>query len=393
MKQTGKHSVVDSSVDAIEAKVIELASDLIRCPSVTPLDAGCQKILVDHLESAGFVVESMRFGEIDNFWATHGKGSPSLVFAGHTDVVPPGPLEQWQSPPFTPTIKDDLLYGRGAADMKGNLASMTLAAIEFVKRHPDHKGTVALLVTGDEEASAENGTVKVVEKLRERGDKISWCVVGEPSSANELADTIKNGRRGSLTGYLTVHGVQGHVAYPERALNPIHNFASALAELSTMEWDRGNEFFPPTSFQVSNIRSGTGAENVIPANLEAVFNFRFSTESRPDSLRLTVEQLLERHNVQFDLSWRLSGQPFLTYTGKLLEAARGSVKKIIGIEPQLSTSGGTSDGRFIAQPGTEVIELGPLNATIHKLDESISTKDLATLFFVYVDMMEALLAN
>ena len=391
MKTTDKSIETEPPIASTEEKIIQLASDLIRCPSVTPLDAGCQKILIEQLEAAGFVIENMRFGDIQNFWATHGKSLPNLVFAGHTDVVPPGPLEQWQTQPFVPTIKDDRLYGRGAADMKGNLASMTLAAIEFVKKHPDHKGTVAFLVTGDEEAIAENGTVKVVERLRERGDKITWCVVGEPSSASVLGDTIKNGRRGSLTGYLTVHGVQGHVAYPERALNPIQNFAPALAELTSMEWDKGNEFFPPTSFQVSNIRSGTGAENVIPNNLEAVFNFRFSTESRPDSLRLTVEKILEKHNVQFDLSWRLSGQPFLTYAGKLLEAARNSVKKIVDIEPQLSTSGGTSDGRFIAQAGTEVIELGPLNSTIHKLDEYISTKDLTSLFFVYLDMMESLL--
>jgi succinyl-diaminopimelate desuccinylase len=391
MERTAKRSVDKALARDIEAKVVELASELISCASVTPVDAGCQEKLRAHLSAAGFAIENMRFGEIDNFWATHGKGSPLLVFAGHTDVVPPGPLEQWSSPPFTPKIKDGLLYGRGAADMKGNLASMAMAAMEFVKLHPDHKGTVAMLVTGDEEAAAENGTVKVVEKLRERGEKINWCVVGEPSSANVLGDTIKNGRRGSLTGYLNVHGVQGHVAYPERALNPIHNFSSALAELCSIEWDKGNEFFPPTSFQVSNIRSGTGAENVIPGHLEAIFNFRFSTESRPDSLRIKVEELLKNHNVQFDITWRLSGQPFLTYAGKLLEAARGSVKKIIGIEPQLSTSGGTSDGRFIAQPGTEVIELGPLNATIHKLDESISTEDLATLYFVYLDMMESLL--
>lgn len=391
MERTAKRSVDKALARDIEAKVVGLASELISCASVTPVDAGCQEKLREHLSAAGFAIENMRFGEIDNFWATHGKGSPLLVFAGHTDVVPPGPLEQWSSPPFTPTIKDGLLYGRGAADMKGNIASMAMAAMEFVKLHPDHKGTVAMLVTGDEEAAAENGTVKVVEKLRGRGEKINWCVVGEPSSANVLGDTIKNGRRGSLTGYLNVHGVQGHVAYPERALNPIHNFSSALAELCSIEWDKGNEFFPPTSFQVSNIRSGTGAENVIPGHLEAIFNFRFSTESRPDSLRITVEELLQNHNVQFDITWRLSGQPFLTYAGKLLEAARGSVKKIIGIEPQLSTSGGTSDGRFIAQPGTEVIELGPLNATIHKLDESISTEDLATLYFVYLDMMESLL--
>jgi succinyl-diaminopimelate desuccinylase len=391
MERTAKRSVNPVLAGEIETKVTALASDLISCASVTPLDAGCQAILSEQLTSAGFSIEDMRFDEIDNFWAAHGKGAPLLVFAGHTDVVPPGPLESWSSPPFTPTVKDGLLYGRGAADMKGNLASMAMAAMEFVKQHPDHKGTVALLVTGDEEAAAENGTVKVVEKLRERGEKITWCVVGEPSSANVLGDTIKNGRRGSLTGYLNVHGVQGHVAYPERALNPIHNFSSALSELCSIEWDKGNEFFPPTSFQVSNIRSGTGAENVIPGSLEAVFNFRFSTESRPDSLRMAVEELLRKHNVQFDLTWRLSGQPFLTYAGKLLEAARGSVKKIIGIEPQLSTSGGTSDGRFIAQPGTEVIELGPLNATIHKVDESISTQDLASLYFVYLDMMESLL--
>ena len=392
MERTAKRSVNAVLAGEIETKVTALASDLIGCASVTPLDAGCQAILREQLTSAGFSIEDMRFEEIDNFWAAHGKGAPLLVFAGHTDVVPPGPLESWSSPPFTPTVKDGLLYGRGAADMKGNLASMAMASMEFVKLHPDHKGTVALLGTGDEEAAAENGTVKVVEKLRERGEKITWCVVGEPSSANVLGDTIKNGRRGSLTGYLNVHGVQGHVAYPERALNPIHNFSSALSELCSIEWDKGNEFFPPTSFQVSNIRSGTGAENVIPGSLEAVFNFRFSTESRPDSLRMAVEELLRKHNVQFDLTWRLSGQPLLTYAGKLLEAARGSVKKIIGIEPQLSTSGGTSDGRFIAQPGTEVIELGPLNATIHKVDESISTQDLASLYFVYLDMMESLLA-
>jgi succinyl-diaminopimelate desuccinylase len=391
MKRTEPESVLTSNAEQVEAKIKDLASALIRCPSVTPADEGCQKTLRDELIEAGFKIEDMRFGQIENFWATHGKGAPTFVFAGHTDVVPAGSIDQWQTPPFTPTVKDGLLFGRGAADMKGNLAAMALAASEFIKRHPQHKGTVALLITGDEEALAEDGTAKVVERLLARGEKITWCVVGEPSSAHKLGDTIKIGRRGSLSGSLIVHGVQGHVAYPERALNPIHNFASALAELCAIEWDHGNEYFPPTSFQVSNIRSGTGAENVIPDRLEASFNFRFSTESRPDSLRMAVEKLLEKHNVQFEINWRLSGQPFLTYSGKLLGAARNSVKKIIGIEPELSTSGGTSDGRFIAQPGTEVIELGPLNASIHKLDESISIKDLVSLYFVYLDMMETLL--
>lgn len=391
MKTGNKYAGSDIAAEVVRESIVGLASELIRCPSVTPLDAGCQKILIELLKSGGFTIENMHFGDIENFWATHGKGGPSLVFAGHTDVVPPGPLEQWENPPFSPIVKDDRLYGRGAADMKGNLTVMVLAAIEFVKRHPEHKGSIGFLVTGDEEAAAENGTVKVIERLRNRGEKITWCIVGEPSSAMTLGDTIKNGRRGSLTGYLTVHGVQGHVAYPERALNPIHNFSSALAELCTTEWDNGNDFFPPTSFQVSNIRSGTGAENVIPGDLEAVFNFRFSTESRPDSLKLRVEKALAKHNVQYDITWRLSGQPFLTYTGKLLEAARSSVKKVVDIEPMLSTSGGTSDGRFIADAGTEVIELGPLNATIHKLDEFISVKDLTSLFYVYLDIMETLL--
>jgi succinyl-diaminopimelate desuccinylase len=391
MKTGSKYAGSDISSESVTESVIQLASQLIRCQSVTPQDAGCQKILIELLESAGFAIEDMRFGEIENFWATHGKGGPSLVFAGHTDVVPPGPLDQWETPPFAPTVKDDRLYGRGAADMKGNLTVMILAAMEFVKRHPEHKGTVAFLVTGDEEAAAENGTVKVIERLRERGEKMTWCIVGEPSSAMTLGDTIKNGRRGSYSGYLTVHGVQGHVAYPERALNPIHNFAAALTELCATEWDNGNDFFPPTSFQVSNIHSGTGAENVIPGQLEAVFNFRFSTESKPDSLKTRVEKTLAKHNVQFDIKWRLSGQPFLTYTGKLLDAARASVKKVVDIEPILSTSGGTSDGRFIADGSTEVIELGPLNATIHKLDEYISVKDLTSLFYVYLDIMETLL--
>jgi succinyl-diaminopimelate desuccinylase len=380
-----------TSFDGLEQEILELASVLIGCQSITPLDDGCQNVLIERLEALGFQCERLRFGDVENFWAYHGEAGPCLAFAGHTDVVPCGPLDKWEAPPFTPTVKDGMLFGRGAADMKGNLASMCIAAMEFVKKHPDHKGKIAMLVTGDEEGIAENGTRRVVDLLRERNEKINWCVVGEPSSVNTVGDTIKNGRRGSLTGNMTLKGIQGHVAYPERALNPIHQLVPALAELCATTWDEGNEYFPPTSFQVSNFHSGTGADNVIPADVELIFNFRFSPESKPEQLKSRFEEILKKHNLNYILRWRLSGQPFLTVGGKLLDATRNSIRKIIGVTTELSTSGGTSDARFIATAGTEVIEVGPINATIHKLNECVSLRDLTKLTHVYLDIAETLL--
>jgi succinyl-diaminopimelate desuccinylase len=316
-----------------------------------------------------------------------------VVFAGHTDVVPTGPKEKWTSDPFVPVIRDGRLYGRGAADMKGSLAAFITSIEDFIAKHPAHQGSIGLLITSDEEGPSINGTVKVVEWLEARGEKIDCCLVGEPSCVKQLGDTIKNGRRGSLNGRLTVHGKQGHIAYPHLAENPIHRLAPALAELTTIEWDRGNEFFPPTSFQVSNIHGGTGAENVIPGTLDVVFNFRFSTEQTEAGLRRQVEAVLDRHGLRYDLTWALSGNPFLTTPGALVDAARDAIREVTGLETQLSTSGGTSDGRFIAPTGAQVVELGPLNATIHQLDEHVAVDDLARLSRLYTLILEKLLAR
>lgn len=346
---------------------------------------------MQRLHALGFECVPLRFGEVDNFWAVHGSAGPILCFAGHTDVVPTGPEQQWQSPPFEPTFKDGKLFGRGAADMKGSLAAMITACERFVAAHPQHSGRIAFLITSDEEGIAVDGTVKVVEWLEQRGEKIRWCVVGEPSSSQQVGDTIKNGRRGSLNGKLTVRGMQGHVAYPEKARNPIHLAAPALAELTEQIWDNGNAFFPATSFQISNINAGGGATNVIPGELEALFNFRFSTEVTAAQLRARVEAILQKHQLDCRIDWSLSGAPFLTAEGDLVEAAQYAIRAVAGINTELSTAGGTSDGRFIAPTGAQVVELGPVNATIHKIDEHVIAADLDKLSLMYEAIMQRLL--
>ncbi|MCG6971062.1 MAG: succinyl-diaminopimelate desuccinylase [Gammaproteobacteria bacterium] len=371
---------------------IELAKQLIARRSVTPEDAGCQDIMIARLEALGFAVEKLPFGEVSNFWARRGTATPIYAFAGHTDVVPTGPENQWQYPPFEPTIKDGYLFGRGACDMKGSLAAMITACERFVAQNPDHKGSIAFLITSDEEGPAVDGTVKVVQWLESRGEKMQGCVVGEPSSLQAVGDVVKNGRRGSLGGKLIVRGIQGHVAYPHLAANPIHLFAPALTELTQTQWDNGNEFFPATSFQVSNINGGTGATNVIPGELEIIFNFRYSTAVTHEELQQKVLTILDRHGLKYDLQWNLSGLPFLTSKGELVDATVAAIKHVANIPTQLSTAGGTSDGRFIAPTGAQVIELGPSNATIHKIDECVKTDDLDTLSFMYQNILERLLA-
>jgi succinyl-diaminopimelate desuccinylase len=370
---------------------LALAKELIARPSVTPEDAGCQTILAQRLRTLGFQIEHLRFGDVDNLWARRGSDAPLFVFAGHTDVVPSGPESDWRYPPFSPTEENGLLYGRGAADMKGSLAAMITATERFIARHPDHKGSIAYLLTSDEEGVAIDGTVKVVEWLQARNETIDWCLVGEPTSSDKVGDVIKNGRRGSLGATLTVHGVQGHVAYPQLAKNPLHLFAPALAELVTMEWDQGNEHFPPTTFQISNIQAGTGATNVIPGELRVMFNFRFSTEVTDAELRSRVETIFNKHQLDFHIDWQLSGQPFLTPEGELVNASRQAIKSVCGYTAELSTSGGTSDGRFIAPTGAQVVELGPLNATIHKVDEHVNIAALDTLSSIYQEILNNLL--
>lgn len=371
---------------------LQLAADLIRCRSVTPEDDGCQTLMIQRLEAIGFKIHRLRFGEVDNFWAIRGTQGPILAFAGHTDVVPTGPETNWDNPPFEPRIIDGMLHGRGAADMKGSLAAMVVACENFVANHPDHPGRIAFLITSDEEGPSINGTVKVVEWLEAQGTKMAWCLVGEPSSTKVVGDVIKNGRRGSLGGVLTVKGIQGHVAYPHLADNPIHKLAPALAELAAEHWDDGNEFFPATSFQVSNINGGTGATNVIPGEVVVVFNFRFSTELTEQILRERTETILRKHGLRYELQWTLSGQPFLTPRGELVNAVVAAIKEETGITTELSTSGGTSDGRFIAPTGAQVVELGPINATIHKVNECISADDLNKLRAIYERTLEKLLA-
>ena len=371
---------------------LELAMELIRRRSITPEDAGCQNLLAERLERLGFRVERLRFGEVDNLWARLGDDAPLFAFAGHTDVVPPGPVERWQSPPFEPTLQDGCLYGRGAADMKGSIAAMVTACERFLATSRP-AGSIAFLITSDEEGPAVDGTVKVVEHLEKRDEKIDWCLVGEPTCAERLGDTLKNGRRGSLGGRLRVFGKQGHIAYPHLAQNPVHAALPALAELCATEWDRGNAFFPPTSFQISNIHAGTGATNVIPGELEVSFNFRFSTEVTDAELRRRVESILEAGGFDYALEWTLSGQPFLTPAGRLVDAARAAVGEVTGLEPQLSTSGGTSDGRFIAPTGAEVVELGPLNATIHQIDERVGVQELEQLSAIYERILDRLLTG
>ncbi|MGN6329228.1 MAG: succinyl-diaminopimelate desuccinylase [Rhodanobacter sp.] len=372
--------------------VFDLTCDLIRRRSVTPDDAGCLPLIAERLQRVGFVVEHLRYGDVDNLWATHGDAGPTLAFLGHTDVVPSGPEASWQSPPFEPSIRDGRLYGRGAADMKGSVAAMVVALEQFVAAHPNHRGRLGLLLTSDEEGVAIDGVRKVADRFRETGEKIDWCVVGEPSAKEKLGDLIRVGRRGSLSATLAVRGVQGHVAYPEKALNPIHAFAPALAELAAERWDEGNADFPPTSMQVSNLNAGTGANNVIPGTLTALFNFRYSTASRADDLRARSEAILHRHGVDFHIDWHLSGEPFLTLPGGLLrETVVAVCRDLCGLDPEQSTGGGTSDGRFIAPLGAEVVELGPVNATIHKTDECVALDELEQLPALYQAICERLL--
>jgi succinyl-diaminopimelate desuccinylase len=373
-----------------QSATIELTQDLIRRRSVTPEDCGCQQVMIDRLEAIGFHIEKLRFGEVDNFWAVRGSQGPALCFAGHTDVVPTGPETNWQLPPFDAEIKDGYLYGRGAADMKGSLAAMVVAVERFVALNPNHSGQIAFLITSDEEGVATDGTVKVVNWLKQRNSLPEWCLVGEPSSTAKCGDVIKNGRRGSLGCTLTVKGLQGHVAYPHLADNPVHRAAPALAELAAEEWDQGNDFFPATSFQISNINGGTGATNVIPGELEVIFNFRFSTELTEQKLIQRTEQILDKHGLEYNANWNLSGLPFLTAEGDLVSATVASIAEVTGLEAELSTAGGTSDGRFIAPHGVQVIELGPVNATIHKVDENISVADLNTLTDIYQTLLTKL---
>lgn len=371
---------------------LALTEALIRRDSITPHDAGCQLLMIERLEALGFQVEQLRFGEVDNFWARRGNGGPVLCFAGHTDVVPTGPMEKWHTPPFEPTIRDGYLYGRGAADMKASLAAFITAIEDFVQRHSDHSGSIALLITSDEEGVAHDGTVRVVDWLEARGETIDYCIVGEPTSTSTLGDTIKNGRRGSLSGTLTVKGQQGHIAYPHLARNPVHLLAPALAELTDTVWDRGNAHFPPTSWQVSNLHAGTGATNVIPGTCEVKFNFRFSTENTADTLKQGVHAILDRHGLEYDLEWALSGNPFLTEPGTLTAALGEAISEVTGLSPALSTSGGTSDGRFIKRIARELVEFGPVNATIHKLNECVAVEDIERLSAVYRRTLEKLLA-
>ena len=374
--------------------VIELTSELIRRQSVTPNDAGCQRLIAEHLAASGFDCEALNFGDVENLWATHGQGGPVLVFLGHTDVVPTGPVERWTSPPFEPVVRDGHLYGRGSADMKGSVAAMTIALQDFVASHADHDGTIALLLTSDEEGIGKDGVRRVAQTFRERGQHIDWCIVGEPSSKQQLGDLIRVGRRGSLTGRLRVIGTQGHVAYPQRADNPIHALAPALAELSAMSWDDGNAEFPPTSFQVSNINAGTGADNVIPGEAQVTFNFRYSTASTARDLRDRVEAVLRKHAVKFEIDWWLSGEPFLSPAdGRLRAAVIKSIREQCNIEPECSTGGGTSDGRFIAPLGAEVVELGPNNASIHQIDECVPVEQLQRLPAIYRRIAEQLLTG
>ncbi len=362
---------------------LELAKALIARRSLTPDDAGCQEILIERLEKLGFSIEKMRFGNVDNFWARRGTTAPLVCFAGHTDVVPTGPVEKWDSEPFTPTIRDGMLFGRGAADMKTSLAAFITAIEAFVSEHPDHAGSIALLITSDEEGIAVDGTVKVVEALKARNELMDYCIVGEPSCVSKLGDTIKNGRRGSLSGKLTVKGIQGHIAYPHLAKNPIHLAAPAIAELANTQWDQGNEYFPPTTWQISNMHGGTGATNVIPGTVEIMFNFRFSTASTVEGLKSRVHAILDQHGLEYELLWELSGKPFLTPRGDLVAAIGSAIRDVTGIETELSTSGGTSDGRFIADICKQLVEFGPLNATIHKLNECVAEADIEPLKEIY----------
>jgi succinyl-diaminopimelate desuccinylase len=377
--------------DIKKLPAIELLCDLIRRPSITPDDAGCQRVLTRRLQQLGFSCETLQFGDVTNLWARRGTASPVLCFAGHTDVVPPGDVSAWQHPPFEPTFVDDCLYGRGSADMKSGLAAMLVAIEGFLETQPDYVGSIALLITSDEEGRARDGTLKVIQTLQDRGEHIDWCVLGEPSSQKTVGDIVRIGRRGSLSGMLNVLGVQGHVAYPQLADNPIRRFAPVLAELHQIQWDDGNAHFPPTSFQVVDIKAGIGAPNVTPGELSARFNFRYSTEWTHESLQQKVESVFDAHDISYELNWHLSGKPFLTEPGKLIDAVSRAVAEETGNPPELSTGGGTSDGRFISPAGTDVVELGPVNASIHKIDEHVKVDDVITLTRMYQRIMELML--
>jgi succinyl-diaminopimelate desuccinylase len=374
-----------------EHPAIDLLYELLRKKSVTPDDAGCQELLAARLDSIGFVCESMQFGDVTNLWARRGKTGPILCFAGHTDVVPPGDENEWSSDPFEPEIREGQLYARGAADMKSGLAAMIIAIERFVDNYPDHDGSLAFLITSDEEGRARDGTLKVIEALSARDENIDWCVLGEPSSQHALGDIVRIGRRGSLSGMLTVNGVQGHVAFPQFADNPIRRFAPVLAELHEIAWDNGNESFPPTSFQVVDIQSGIGAPNVTPPSLSARFNFRYSTEWDHERLKRKVHEVFDAHDIDYELKWHLSGKPFLTLPGRLIDATSQAITELTGNAPELSTGGGTSDGRFISPAGTDVVELGPINASIHKLDEHVSVDDVVRLTDMYQRISELML--
>ena len=376
-----------------ESATLTLAKELISRPSVTPEDAGCQAYLGERLTALGFTLEPMPFEEVTNLWARRGTEGPLFCFAGHTDVVPSGPEELWRFPPFEPTEADGFLWGRGAADMKGSIAAFITALERFIKKNPNHQGSISLLITSDEEGPFINGTTRVVDTLEARNEKITWCIVGEPSSTTQVGDVIKNGRRGSISGSLTIKGKQGHVAYPHLVRNPIHLAAPALAELSQEVWDEGNEFFPPTSFQISNIHAGTGATNVVPGELKVEFNLRFSTEITDTEIRKRVAAILDHHQLKWHIDWTLSGQAFLTAAGSLVDACHDAIKQVTGLETELSTAGGTSDGRFIAPTGAQVIELGPINATIHQIDERVSIADLDKLSEIYEQILTKLLAS
>jgi succinyl-diaminopimelate desuccinylase len=375
----------------LKNETLELAKELIRRRSVTPDDAGCQQLIIDRLTPLGFKAEVFRCGAVTNLWIRHGTARPLVVLAGHTDVVPPGPLEQWSSDPFEPTVREDKLFGRGAADMKTSVAAFVIAAERLVSRRPDHPGSIALLITSDEEGPALDGTVRVVEAFKARGERMDYCIVGEPSSVERFGDTIKNGRRGTLTGRLWVQGIQGHVAYPHRAKNPVHLVAPAIAELATSQWDPGNEFFPPTTFQVSNIHAGTGAQNIIPGAVQVDFNFRFSTESTPESLKARVDEILARHGLEYSIDWTLGGKPFLTQRGRLVTTLSEAVRKVSGLTPEINCTGGTSDGRFIIDICDEVAEFGPVNRSIHKVNEAVALDEIEPLAEVYRTAIEDLL--
>ncbi|HIF9160582.1 TPA: succinyl-diaminopimelate desuccinylase [Photobacterium damselae] len=375
-----------------DSPIISLAKDLLSRRSVTPEDAGCQDVMIERLRQLGFCIETMVFDDTTNLWARRGTQAPLFVFAGHTDVVPSGPIEQWHTHPFEPTIKDGMLYGRGAADMKGSLACMIVAIERFIAENPDHQGSIGLLITSDEEGPFINGTTRVVDTLEARNEKIDLCIVGEPSSTLVVGDVVKNGRRGSITGDLTVKGIQGHVAYPHLADNPVHRALPALAELAAKTWDNGNDYFPPTSFQIPNINAGTGASNVVPGECQVQFNFRFSTELTDEAIKAQVHEILDQHQLDYHLNWTLSGHPFLTEKGTLVDAVVAAIEEVAHITPELSTSGGTSDGRFIARTGAQVIELGPVNATIHKVNECVKIEDLELLTDMYQKVLEKTLA-